>query len=218
MAKVLVVANQKGGAGKTVVSQAIARTLALRGRSVVLADADAQGTASHYGKSEYSVPVVSVAAEGRRLQTVLRKLGQTAEFLVVDCPPSIENPLTEFALLSAHLCLVPVPPAPEDLWATIGMQRLIEGARNVNVGLQARLVATRVSHSKLSRSVLDTLRTLSIPMLATRLSTRVAHNEAALYGVPVQRLGAGAKQAAAEVDALTDEVLKLLGENPHEEA
>jgi chromosome partitioning protein len=50
-AKIITVANQKGGSGKTTVSMQVAGTLARRGNKVLVVDADPQGTATRWAAS-----------------------------------------------------------------------------------------------------------------------------------------------------------------------
>jgi chromosome partitioning protein len=157
--------------------------------------------------------VVNVSAEGRRLATALRKLGAGHDFVIVDGPPSVSNALTEVALAEAELCLVPVRPSGPDLFATTTMLKLIETVQStVNQKLAARMVITQAARTNLASQVIEALRGFNVPLLTAQMGSRAAYPESQLRGVPVQNLGAAAKPASLEVEAITAEVLSILGE------
>jgi len=62
----------------------------------------------------------------------------------------------------------------------------------------------------LTREVLDILQDFGIPRLQTALCHRTAYRQSAVFGGTVHNLKNKATQAIQEVEALTDEVLKLI--------
>lgn len=128
----------------------------------------------------------------------------------MDCPPSIESPHTQSALLIADLAICPLIPAPTDLWATTGFQKLVEMVEPLNPALQARLLATMCQSTTLAKNALEVLETFDIPLLKTRLGLRTAYRQSAALGGAVVYQGREARAAAQEINALLDELLPLL--------
>jgi len=216
-AHVVTVTNQKGGCGKSTVSSMLCSTLSKRGIRVLLVDADAQGTSTAWAKAapenaSFSVPVINFSAYAEKIHREIQKQLDKYEIIVVDCGPSLESLPPLSALLVSNLAIIPVTPSPADLWAARGAKTLIERAQLINEDLRAVVLANRTGHTTLSRAILNELDDFGIPLMNSRLSTRVAYQEAILSGVAVSDLGRDAKPAADEVSAMTDEVLALLGE------
>jgi chromosome partitioning protein len=219
-ARIIVVANQKGGAGKTTTAMQLSAALALNGTKVLVVDADAQGTATRWAgvasdAAPFPAPVVNLAQAGKSLHREIRKHIENYQYIVVDCPPSVESPAPQSALLVADLVLVPVIPSPPDLWAALGIRHLIENASTVNETLQPFLVANMVQGTSLGREVLQILDDFGVPLLKSKIGLRTAYRQSAVYGSSVFGIGSAAKVAIEEVLALRDEVLERLGEKAH---
>ena len=227
-AKIIAIANQKGGTGKTTVSMGIAGTLAHRGHRVLIIDADRQGSATRWAatapdETPFPATVAGLSAAGEKVHREVKKYVDDYDFIVIDCPPAVESPVPMSALMIADLALIPVIPSPPDLWAAIGIRELLGNVRDsINESIKARLVANMCQpNTEVAREALDVLREFGIELAATRLHLRTAHRQAAAYGRTVHDIAKGSP-AAMELDALTDEVLALLGnarkETQHEHA
>ncbi len=216
-AKVVTVLSQKGGAGKSTLTMQLAGGLARGGRRVVVIDLDPHETAlrwSHAAPEATPFParVVQLDGPAEGLQAFLRRLGREAGVVLLDCPPSIEHPMTLAALAEADVALVPVVPSPADLWSTKAVERLILQAQAGRKGLRAALVPNRVLRTNLAWDVLEVMRDFSLPVLGAALSQRNAFAQSAVIGGTVYQLGRSGAEAAREVDKLVVEVLKLTGE------
>src|SRR6266511_3893386 len=100
MGKVIALANQKGGVGKTTTAINLGAALAEQGRKVLLVDMDPQGALS-VGLG------LNPLALDRALSRVLRPLRKRYDHILVDCPPSL-GLLTVNALTAADGVLVPL--------------------------------------------------------------------------------------------------------------
>ena len=215
-ARILTIANQKGGAGKTTLAMSIAGALALRTHKVLVVDADAQGTATQWAGSApeakpFPATVISLAHAKGKLHQMLKPLVADYDFIVIDCPPSVEEQASQSALLVSDVCLVPLQPTPADLWATVGIFELVNKALTINPELKAFAVANRVPTSNLSKQVLDVMRDNEIELLDAKLGNRTSYQEATIRGTTPHHLGAAHKVAAAEIDTLLAEVFTKMG-------
>lgn len=216
-AKIITVCNQKGGPGKTTLSMHLAGSLARRGQKVLVVDADPQGTATRWAASAddgspFPASVVGLSAASTKVHREVKKFVDDYQYIIIDCPPAADSPVPQSALLIADLALVPIIPSPLDMWAAVGIRHVIENVSDINEDLKARLVINQCQpNTNLAKEALEVLPEFGIDMCRTYIHQRQAYRQAAVYGQTVHDLGSKAAPAIEEVEALTDEVLSVLG-------
>ena len=95
----------------------------------------------------------------------------------------------------------------------------METAEAVNPELITRLVVNQCQpNTNLAKEVLDVLPEFGISLCETNIHQRTAFRQAAVVGGTVHDLDKSAALAIAEIDALTDEALELLGVKARAEA
>ena len=214
-ARIVALVNQKGGPGKTTLAMHLAGALARRGERILVADADPQGTATRWAAAApddtpFPAEVAGLAAAGATLHRELRKYLTDFDWIVVDCPPSADSPISHSALLVADLALVPVIPSPPDLWAGVAIRRVLDNVMALNGALAAHLVVNqRKPRTRLAARTLELLPRYGLPVLTTQIGDREAFRHAAAAGLTVADLPR-ARPAAAEIEALTDEVVAIV--------
>ncbi len=215
-AKIIAVCNQKGGPGKTTLSMQLAGSLARRGQKVLVVDADPQGTATRWAATAddgkpFPASVVGLSAASSKVHREVKKFVGDYQYIIIDCPPAADSPVPQSALLIADLALVPIIPSPLDMWAAVGIRHVIENVSEINEDLRARLVINQCQpNTSLAREALEVLPEFGIDLCRTYIHQRQAYRQAAVYGQTVHDLGSKAAPAVEEVEALTDEVVKLL--------
>ena len=215
-AKVIIVGNQKGGCGKSLISGELGCALSRRNNHrVLICDADPQGTSTEWSRispnnANPSLAVLNFSAYEEKIHREIQKQLGNYDFIIVDCASSLFSLATQSALLIADLVLLPIPMAAGDLWASVGMKKLIAVAQTINPELKAFILPNRVVRTSLSRAIMTELEDFGIPLMESRIFNRTAYQEAVISGVSVADLGRDAKPAANEISALCDEVLMLL--------
>jgi len=127
--KTLAFYHQKGGTGKTTLAIASALALTDAGRRVLLLDTDPQGTAAAWGGRYGDGLGVSVRAQaGEGLDQALARFRGQFDWCLLDCAPTVSD-LTLRVLGLADGLVVPLRPAPPDLWALESVALLVADRR-----------------------------------------------------------------------------------------
>ncbi len=205
---VTAVVNQKGGAGKTTLAMNLAAGLSRRGETAVI-DLDPQGSSRQWatlGSAPFPATVKQMS--GKWDAQSLQKGFRAYRYTVLDCPPSLDSHASLQALRACDIALIPILPSPVDLWASLRLPQEIAEARKVNRKLRAFLVLNQMEpRSALSASMREALEEFDIPVLDAVMRRRAVYRGAALDGVSVYQLGGRGTQAAAEIEAIINEVI-----------
>jgi chromosome partitioning protein len=120
--RTVVIANQKGGAGKTTLTRNLA---VAAGDKVALIDRDPQGSLTSWWNRRQAETPVLVTVQGS-LPSTLQALDEAGLRLAfVDTPPSVNPGLAEIFAV-ADFILIPVRPTPDDLDAVGPVLELVE--------------------------------------------------------------------------------------------
>ena len=142
--RTVLVANRKGGVGKTMAAITIAAALARRDGGVALADADPQKSALRWLKHRPAgVPAITGLDWGKAGQ--VGDVPGSPAWLVVDAPGAIKGGRAEALIAEADMVVAPVLPSWFDEDSTRRFLKDIEDIKRIRKGkVGLHLVANRV--------------------------------------------------------------------------
>lgn len=199
MGKVIAVAQQKGGSGKTMLAAQFAVAFA-EDASIALLDIDPQGSLTIWGKLRVAAPkavqkLTIFSVSGWRLAAELEKLKATHDYVLIDTPPVIDSDARR-AVRGADLVLIPLNPAPPDLWAAEGTLRLAAEEKR-----DAALIFNRApAASRLRKRMEAEIAARGLYLFDVALANRAGYANSFADGLGVTE-AAPATQAADEIRA-----------------
>ena len=204
--KIITVAQQKGGAGKTTLAANLAVAFARMGKTVSLLDTDPQGSLGRWfmTRREAGDPGLDFStASAWGVSYECDKLRKSSDIVLIDTPPKIDSDLKP-AIRECDLVVVPVSASPVDVWATEGVLDMAERER-----AEALVVLNRAkAGTRVAEEVDQALKDLGVTRAKTTLGHRVAFPETMGVGKAAIERGKGAW--TDEVNSLTDEILERL--------
>jgi len=213
VAKVITIAQQKGGAGKTTMAAHLAVAWSASGkRRVAIVDIDPQGSLTQWyrvreallgeGKTNLTFATIS----GWRVRSELDRLRHTHDIVIIDSPPHTDTE-ARTAVRAADLVVIPLQPSPMDVWATAATINICKQER-----VPVKMVLNRVhAQAKLTEAVSGEM----IGLTANRFGNRVIFAGALMHGQGVTE-AQPRSAAAGEVRALAKEILTYLNRKPAE--
>jgi chromosome partitioning protein len=208
-AKILAVAQQKGGAGKTTIAVQLGVWWACQGRKVTFVDVDPQGSmkAWHALRSESGLEGSPYASDvaGWKLSSEIDRLKRENDIIIVDTPPHAETD-ARVAVRAAELILVPVQPSPMDWWATKPTLDMAAKEKTKSLLVLNRLPA----RGKLADAIRAKIEEAGLNLATASLGNRSAFAVSMMEGKGVAETQPRGT-AAAEIEALAKEIEGLLG-------
>jgi chromosome partitioning protein len=206
--KIITIAQQKGGSGKTTVAAHIAVASAWHHNlKVAILDTDPQGSlgrwfmtrAEHGNDTNLNLTFRTASAWGARYEA--QALARNHDIVVIDTPPKMGvdgRPAIE----TADLVVIPVAPSPVDLWATEPTIEMTRGEKK-----QSLVVLNRADQrARLTGKISEALKALNTVAAKTMIGNRVIFASSMGEGrtaLEAERSGI----AAHEMCKLVDEIL-----------
>lgn len=210
-AKIITIAQQKGGVGKTTLVAHLAVAWTAAKKRVAVVDIDPQQSLTMwYGMRQQRLGDAGAGLlvsqiKGWRVRTEVEKLAADHDVVLIDSPPHAETE-ARVAVRGANLVVLPVQPSPMDVWAT---RPTLELASQEKV--PALLVLNRVpARANLTEDMLAEIKQLGASVARSRIGNRVVFAGALAEGRAVgevQPRGRG----AAEIKALAKELMRRAG-------
>jgi chromosome partitioning protein len=205
---IIVVANSKGGVGKSTLAVHLAAWLHDQGHRVILADCDTQHSSSDWLREAKPEIRTVLLANADEILDRLPQLAQDSDYVIADGPGS-NTETSRALLLRADLAVVPCKASMLEVRALAQATAVLRQAHDIRGGKpDAKIVLSMVGkHYKLTQDMKDAAAALKLPMADTAVSLRQIYADAPGQGTLVWNMGSKAKPAAIEIDELCRELI-----------
>lgn len=170
----LLVANPKGGSGKTTLSTNMAGYLAKRGFGVGMLDLDRQKSTTHWlgARSAQLPPIHLISATIEKQEKM--------DWLIIDSPAGLRGGNFEHALKLVHKVLVPISPSIFDIQASRHFLQQLSAEKLVRKGkVSIGVVGMRMDpRTRAALTLEQFLQELDLPILAYLRETQAYVNAA----------------------------------------
>ncbi len=201
MARIITLAHQKGGVGKSTLALNLAYCIQ-NGLKVGLVDADLQGSLRNLNLMADGISLINFIDDFTNLKT------QPFDLILVDTPPYLSNRLPELFLQSDFI-LVPTKAGFFGMMAIKSTLALINETIKAKPDLKAGVVFNMIKRSSSITSEIKSLtKDFSIPVLKNIISDRVSFTRSAISGGVLET---NDEKAKSEIISLADEILTQLG-------
>ena len=207
LSKVITIAQQKGGTGKTTLAVHLALAfIKYHNLKVAIIDTDPQGSLGKWFmiRSEKKISNENLTFKTASLwgaQYESKSLKQDHDIIIIDTPPKIESDARP-AVEAADLVLIPVAPSHVDFWAT---EAIIDIAKKAKRKILIQI--NRANHrSKLISKTLEYIENLKMKASNTLIGSRQIFVESMGEGktaIEKQRTG----KAVEEVKNISNQIL-----------
>jgi len=157
----ILVANSKGGCGKTTLTTTLAGYYARSGKRTTLVDCDPQGSSLAWCglRASHLSPLHALASNDPTYGLTagwLLRIPAATEVLMIDTPAGLRAHEFERFVRHADVVLVPVVPSPIDLRATLAFLDVVRKLADVRSGrVRIALIANRLRERTNSAKQLD---------------------------------------------------------------
>jgi chromosome partitioning protein len=205
---IIVVANSKGGVGKSTIAVHLAAWLHEQGHRVTLADCDTQHSSSDWLREALPEVKSVVLANPEQILDELPEIARNADYVVADGPGS-NTETSRALLLRADLAIVPCKASMLEVRALKQATSALRHARDIRRGRpKAIIVLSMVGKNyRLTHDMRNAAAALRLPVAKTALTLKQVYADAPGQGVVVWELGARSREASKQVQQLFRELL-----------
>ncbi|MCG8393695.1 MAG: ParA family protein [Pseudomonadales bacterium] len=174
---VILVANTKGGCGKTTIATNLACYYEALGRNVTLLDLDPQQSATQWLKMRQDARIRGLnwpTGEPVSLGRLQQKLDQASELVIIDSPAGLDAHQLDHLVRLSQVVLVPVLPSPIDIRATTRfLQTIMLTPSYRRRPRRLAVIANRArTRTRMYAALRQFLSSLKIPYLVTLRDTQ----------------------------------------------
>lgn len=207
---ILVIGNEKGGTGKSTITANLAVQALRDDLRVLVIDADTQQSLVDFRtiRAEKDLPQFQAVSITKPTIHKDAKNFNGFDLILIDAGGRITDTFRS-AIMAADWLFIPVLPSQYDVWSAQTTIKILEEARAFKTIPAGFVMNQVISNTRISQEVLGALQEFTLPVLDTKLCSRVAYKQSIGEGKAVIEYEPDGK-AASEVSTLWLEIKKLI--------
>jgi chromosome partitioning protein len=204
----IVLANSKGGVGKSTLAVHLATWLHDQGFRTACIDCDKQRSSSQWLAEVEPKITLAVAETPETCLSEAQGLLQSHDFVVGDAPAGLDD-ISRTLLILSDLALLPISPSLLDLRSVQQATGILRYAQQINGGTPVgKIILNKMrTRDTISRELQSAAPNLGVEVATTVIRDLQAFRDAAQQGSVVTRMGRKTNAAAQDIEQLFEELI-----------
>lgn len=210
MTKIIAILSQKGGVGKTTLTNNLGMAFKKFGKNVLLVDSDPQGSLRDWNDTNNASLLPVIGLDRGTLSSDLEAVKGNYDLIIIDGSPRADK-VSSAAIRIADIVLIPTTPSSYDVWASADLVDIIKARQEVTEGKPiAYFAINRIrKNTRLGNEIYDVIDGYGLPIIKQGITDFEIYKQTAARGETVYQ-DRNAQKAIEEIENIKNELMEIL--------